>query len=153
MALANLRDEKGIEVLKERTAYGRPELVRFASATALGKLGSFHEKRRDEIVEHLAALLRDTNYRARYGAVMGLEELGYTKGIAELEKTAERELIAHLRVAARLAIKAVREKHAEGAKKVEQQSELDKLKDENKELKSRVAALESRIETIAKRRK
>ena len=153
MALANLRDEKGIEVLKERTAYGRPELVRFASATALGKLGSFHEKRRDEIVEHLAALLRDTNYRARYGAVMGLEELGYTKGIAELEKTAERELIAHLRVAARLAIKAVREKHAEGAKKVEQQSELDKLKDEDKELKSRVAALESRIETIAKRRK
>lgn len=153
MALANLRDERGIDVLKERTAYGRPEMVRLGAAWALGKLGSYHEKRRDELMEHLTALFRDPNYRAKVGAAMGLRELGYKKAIAELEKVAGGELQGHLRTELRTTIQRIREKHAEGAKRLEQQEELDKLKDENKDLKTRLVTLESKVEALSKRRK
>ena len=152
MALANLRDERGIDVLRERTAYGRHELLRLTAAWALGKIGSFHDKKRDDVLEHLTHLLRDPNFRARIGATNGLRELGYTKAIGELEKVSEGELNGHLRTRMRAAIRSVREKHAEGAKRLEQQEELDKLKDESKELKARVSALESRIAALARRR-
>jgi len=152
MALANLRDERGLDVLKVRTAYGRPEVVRYGAAWALGKLASYHETRRDEVLEHLVGLLRDPNYRTRVGAVLGLSELGYPKGIDELEKVAAAEPIAELRTAARAAIRDIREKHAEGAKRIEQQEELDKLKDENKGLKARLASLESKVESLRKKR-
>src|SRR5256885_11687687 len=61
--------------------------------------------------------------------------------------------MSNLRTNARRAIATLREKHAEAAKKVEQQAELDKLKDENKELRSRITAIEARVEAIRKRRK
>ncbi|MGQ0796896.1 MAG: HEAT repeat domain-containing protein, partial [Methanobacteriota archaeon] len=152
-ALASLRDERGIDVLKDRTAYGRSELLRYSAAWSLGKLGSFHEKRRDELMEHLTDLLRDANYRARMGATFGLQDLGYKKAIGELEKAADGELIGHLRTFLRAAVRTIRETHAEGARKLDQQDELDKLKDEDKDLRGRVAALESKVETLAKRRK
>ena len=153
MALANLRDERGIEILKEWTAYGKPELARFGAAWALGKLGSFHEKRRDEVLEYLLALFRDPNYRARLGAAMGLGELGYKKALGELERLSRVEPQGHVRTAVRGAARMVKEKHAEDAKRLEQQEELDKLRDENRDLKSRLSTLESRVEALAKRRR
>ncbi len=152
-AIASLRDERGIDVLWERTSYGRPELLRMAAAVSLGKLGYFLEKHRDEILEHLTALLRDVNYRAKLGAADGLGELGYKKALAELEKVAETDILGTVRSRARSAIKKIKEKHAEGAKRLEQQEELDKLRDEGKELKSRLAALEAKVEALSKRKR
>jgi aminopeptidase N len=152
-ALANLRDERGIQVLQERTETGRPELLRLTAAWALGKLGSFHEKRRDDILEHLARLLRDPNYRARRGAVLGLRDLAYKKAIDELEKASAGELNGLLRSTMRATIQRIRDAYAEGAKKLEQQEELDKLRDDNKDLKQRLANLESKVEALTKRRR
>ena len=98
-------------------------------------------------------LLRDANFRTRLGATLGLGELGYTKGEEQLQRVSETEPMGNLRSSARKAIAGLREKHAEAAKKVEQQEELDKLKDENKELRSRLTAIEARVEAIGKRRK
>ena len=84
---------------------------------------------------------------------MGLGELGYAKAEDELQRISEAEPMSNLRTSARKAIATLREKHAEAAKKVEQQAELDKLKDENKDLRSRITAIEARVEAIGKRRK
>ena len=84
---------------------------------------------------------------------MGLGELGYPPAENELQRVWEAEPMSNLRTNARKAIATLREKHAEAAKKVEQQAELDKLKDENKELRSRITAIEARVEAIGKRRK
>ena len=84
---------------------------------------------------------------------MGLGELGYPKAEDELQRVSEAEPMSNLRTNARRAIATLREKHAEAAKKVEQQAELDKLKDENKDLRSRITAIEARFEAIGKRRK
>jgi len=153
MAIANLRDERGFLELEKRTSDEYLEMVRYGATLALGKLGSFHESRRDEVLEDLSMLVRDANYRTRLGATLGLGELGYAKAEDELQRISEAEPMSNLRTNARKAIATLREKHAEAAKKVEQQAELDKLKDENKELRSRITAIEARVEAIGKRRK
>ncbi len=152
-ALADLRAEKGIEVALARTAYGEPELRRFNAAIALGKLGSYYEKRQDDILEALAGLTKDTNYRTKLGAVEGLSALGYTKGIGELEKVQDGSVLGNLRRNARRAIGVIREKKGENANRLVQQDELDNLKDENKELRTRLAAVEAKVDAFAKRKR
>jgi aminopeptidase N len=153
MAIANLRDQRGFPELEKRTSDAYFEMVRYGAAWALGKLGSFHESRRDEVLEDLSMLVRDANYRTRLGATLGLGELGYPKAEDELQRVSDAEPMSNLRTNARKAIAVLREKHAEAAKKVEQQEELDKLKDENKELRARLTAVEARVDSIGKRRK
>ncbi len=151
--LADLRLERGLEVLLERTKYGQPELRRFGAAVGLGKLGYYHERRRDEVLDELVALVKDSNYRTKIGAVDGIIALGYKKAIGELENVADTSILGSLRRNARQGIQEIRAKHAENAKRLEQQDELDKLKDENKELKTRLTTLEARIDAMAKRKK
>ena len=152
-ALANLREERGIAALLERTAYGQPELRRYGAAIALGKLGSYYERRQDEVLEELAALAKDTNYRTRLGAVEGMAQLGIGKAAGELEKVADTSILGTLKRNARRGVETIRTKRAENAKRLEQQEELDKLKDENKELKTRLASVEAKVDALAKRRK
>ena len=152
-AIADLRLEKGLEVLVARAAYGEPELRRSSAAMALGRLGYYHERRQDEIVDELAALTRDSNYRTKLGAVEGLAQLRYPKAIGELEKVQDTSVLGNLRRNARRAIWSIREKHAEAAKRGEQQDELDKLKDESKELKVRLSTVEARLDALGKRKR
>src|SRR5437879_11192612 len=86
MALANLRDERGFLELEKRTSDEYLEMVRYGATLALGKLGSFHESRRDEVLEHLSMLGRDANYRTRLGANLGPGERGDPKGGDELRR-------------------------------------------------------------------
>ena len=151
--VADLRQERGLDALLERTAYGRPELRRFGAAAALGKLGYYHERRRDEVLDELAALARDPNYRTKLGAVDGMVELGYKKAIDELQKIADTSVLGTLRRNARRGIGTIRAKAAEEATRLGQQDDLDKLKDENKELAVRVAALEAKVDALGKRRR
>jgi aminopeptidase N len=152
-ALAYLRDERGIDELTDRTSYGRAELQRSGAAFALGQLGYYHEKRRDDILDHLVALTKDPNFRTKLGALDGLAELGSKKATAELDKVRETALLGSLRRNARVAIDQIREKSREDSKRLEQQDELDKLKDEGKELKAKLGALEAKVDAITKRKK
>lgn len=152
-ALANLRLEKGLGALLERTKYGQPELRRYGAATALGKLGYYHDRRQDEVADELAALAKDLNYRARLGAVDGLIALGSERAAGELEKVADTSILGTLKRNARQGKAEVRVKLAQQAKRLEQQDELDHLKDENKELKTRLAVLEAKVDALGKRRK
>ncbi len=151
-AIGELREAQGIPVLEERTKYGRPELQRSSAAIALGKLGYYHELRQEEILAELADLARDPNYRTKIGAVDGLVALGTKKSIPELEKVEDTSVLGTLRRNARRGISEIREKHAERAKRLEQQDELDKLKDETKELKVRLGALEEKVAASSRRK-
>ena len=152
-ALADLREERGLEALLERTKYGVPELRRYGAAIALGKLGYYHERRRDDVLEELAALSKDPNYRTKLGAVDAMVGLGYKKATDVLDSVADTSVLGTLRRNARRGIENLRAKHAEGAKRLEQQDELDKLKDENKELKGRLATVEAKVDALSKRGK
>src|SRR5947209_17840163 len=63
MALANLRDERGFIEMEKRTSDEYLEMVRYGGTLALGKLGSFNESRRDDVLEELAIIVGETNYR------------------------------------------------------------------------------------------
>ncbi len=152
-AIADLREERGLEVLLKQTEVGQPEMRRFGAATALGKLGRYYERRQDEVLDDLVDLASDENYRTRLGAIAGMVAMEYPKAEGALSKIEDTALLGNLRRNARRAIHDIREKHAEGAKRLEQQAELDKLKDENKELKTRLAALEAKVDAAAKRRR
>src|SRR5207245_6527716 len=104
MANANLRGERGRLELEKRNSDKYLEMVRYGAASGLGKLGSFFESRRDEVLEHLSMLVRDPNYRTRLGATMGLGELGYPKAEDELQRVSEAEPMSNLRPNARKAL-------------------------------------------------
>src|SRR3972149_3786672 len=62
-----------------------------AAARALAKLAEFaSEGRKDEIVDHLVALLDDPWFRSQDAAIAALEELKATKALPHLERTAPR---------------------------------------------------------------
>ncbi|TLZ70376.1 MAG: hypothetical protein E6K10_08030 [Methanobacteriota archaeon] len=137
MGLAELRDPKVIEAIRPYTKAGGHPFVRLSACLALGKLGDYLEDKRDAIRDILEPLLRDDDYRTRIGAVQGLGAMGDAKAIPEIRKVATEDSIGTLRRLARRTIKQVQDKVAERAKKVEQQEELDKLKDENREHRHR----------------
>jgi aminopeptidase N len=152
-ALADLRDARAIEVIKRYTRPGQPEFVRMTAGIALGKIGDLLEDKRNDIRDILVPLLRDDNFRTKIGAIMGLGNMGDSKAIPELEKVEKTDALGAIRRLARRNIRQIQEKVAERAKKVEQQGELDKLKDENRDLKGRVAKLEGQVEKILTRRR
>ncbi len=152
-AIGTTRDARAIPILKKYTAEGQHELVRAAACTALGHLGDDLEEKKDEIREILVPLLRDENYRARLGAISGLGTMADGKATDELAKVQDSDPLGIPRSNARAAIRKIREKRAERSKKMEQQEELDKLKDENKDLKGRVAKLEGEVEKLLKRKR
>ena len=153
LGLAALRDPKAIDVIKEYTKPGRPPFVRQAAGIALGRLGDILEDKRTAIRDILEPLLRDDDFRAKIGVMQGLAAMADPKSIPELRKAHTEEPLGFLRRLARRSIRQIQDKVAERAKKVEQQQELDKLKDENRDLKARVAKIESQVEKILAKRK
>src|SRR5437879_10556519 len=127
MALANLRDERGFPQLVKRTSDEYFEMVRYGAAWALGKLGSFHESRRDEVLEDLSMLVRDPNYRTRLGATLGLGELGYPKAEDELEGIADAEPMRNVRTNGRRESAGVRGKTAGAEEKIDKKGGRGKL--------------------------
>ena len=153
LALADLRDPKAILVIREYAKAGHHPFVRLSACIALGRLGDILEDKRTDIRDILEPLLRDDDFRTRQGVMQGLAAMGDPKSIPELRKAQTEDPLGSIRRLARRTIKQIQEKVAERSKKVEQQQELDTLKDENRDLKARVAKIESQVEKILTKRK
>src|SRR5262249_3400932 len=74
--MAELRDERGIDVALEAARYGKPIIGRRAAIVALGALGAVHPARKKAILEVLIELLEDPDFRARIAVVEALRVLG-----------------------------------------------------------------------------
>ena len=147
--LSEMRDPKAVQVCMDHTASGRPEMVRMTAANSLGKLGYYLEDKKDDIREHLIRLLNDTNFRTKLGAVQGLVALGDPTAVPKLAAVDKYEPLGMVRREARKAIKKIQDKNAERAKKADAQNDIDALKDENRELKARLAKLESKVDGLS----
>lgn len=149
MGIADLRDAKGVKVCMDHTAYGKPEMVRMAAATALGKLGFYLEDKKDDIRDHLVRLLNDTNFRTKLGAIAGLVALADGAAIPKLATVEKHDQYGMVRREARKAMRKVQEKQAERTKKADAQKDIETLKDENRDLKARLAKLESKVDVLS----
>lgn len=142
--MAELRDERGIDVALEAARYGKPVIGRRAAIAALGALGAEHAPRQRAVREALEELLDDRDFRARIAAVEALRVLGDADSIGALKRAEAKDLDGRVRRRAR----EVARKLAEGAGPAEQVKSLrdavEKLQDENRELKERLLKLEAK---------
>jgi aminopeptidase N len=142
--MAELRDERGIDIALEAARYGKPVIGRRAAIAVLGTLGGEFAPHTRRVRETLIELLDDRDFRARIAAVEALRVLGDAEAIGPLKRAERKDLDGRVRRRAR----EVARKLAEGSAQDEQVRSLrdavEKLQDENRELKERVMKLEAR---------
>jgi len=142
--IAELRDERGIEIALVAAAYGKPVIGRRAAIAVLGVLGAEYPQHKRRVRERLCELLDDRDFRARIAAVEALRVLGDPDAVGALKRAEGKDLDGRVRRRAR----EVARKLAEGSAQDEQvrglRDAVEKLQDENRELKERVMKLEAR---------
>ncbi len=135
--LAALRDARAVPHVSAHLAYGNSERVRRAAAVALVKLAPDDKTR-----EALEEALRDSYPNVRFDVVRALGELGDVKARGALRAVVERDPEPRVRRRAREALADLTEtKKAHGEWRVD----MDKLIDEQSELKAKLAKLEAKF--------
>lgn len=144
--LAELHDERGIEVAIAQGRRGRSIQGRRAAVSALGKMGEEFYGRRRQVLEALSEALDNPDFRLRIAAVDAIREMADGRGRPLLRRAAERDLDGRVRRHAREAIKALSEG---GAAKDDKAAALrgvvEKLEEENLGLRERLARIEARL--------
>jgi aminopeptidase N len=138
--LAGLREDRALPHLYARTRYGHPSRVRRAAALAIPKITTDRRAR-----EHLEELLDDVDPILRLDVVRALADLGDARSRAALRARAEVELDARVRRRIREAVRDLgdRKQHEDLKDAVE------RLENEQKELRARLGKLEARGGTAA----
>ncbi|HEY2748654.1 MAG TPA: M1 family aminopeptidase [Polyangia bacterium] len=142
--IAELRDERGIEIALEAAKDGKPVIGRRAAIAVLGALGGEYPAHKRRVRETLVELLDDRDFRARIAAVEALRVLGDPEAVGALKRAEGKDLDGRVRRRAR----EVARRLAEGGAQDEQvralRDSVEKLQDESRELKERVMKLEAR---------
>jgi len=143
--LAELRDERGIDIAFAATRYGEPVLSRKAALAALGVLGAEAPERRRQIREHVEQLLEDPEFRVRLSAVDALRTLGDPAALPALARAESRDLDGRVRRRAREVSRLLSTETARDSGLRQLREGHEKLESENRELKDRVERLEALI--------
>jgi len=148
--MAELRDERGLDLAIEGAAYGQPPAARRAAIAAMGALGALFPSRKAAVRERLVELLEDGDFRARIAAVEALRALGDADAVGALKKAERDDLDGRVRRRAREVAKAL----AEGAPQADAlrtlREAVEKLEGENRDLKERLLKLEVARKEAAK---
>ena len=139
---AELKDAEAIPIVIEWSRYGKPHTARESAAKALAKLGDG----RPEVIDHLIRLLDDPWFRVRIEACIALAKLLDLKAVEPLERLIERELDQRVTRRAREAIRSIQAGREASHEFKQLRNDVDKLREENKELKERLAEIETRQE-------
>lgn len=140
--LAQLRDDRALPHLYTRTRYGHPSRVRRAAALAIPKLATDRRAR-----EHLEELLDDGDSILRLDVARALLDLGDTRARAALRARAEIELDPRAR---RRMKEAIRDLGGERKAQKSLEDQIERLENEQKELKARLAKLEAKAPEVVK---
>jgi aminopeptidase N len=148
--LAELRDTRGIATCERYTHQGADTWLRSTAVDALGRLGEALEDRRPEIREILLPILKDPEYRVRRATVAALGKMKDPDTIPALEGMEEGDIIGFVRVTARSSIRQIRKGQEARAQKADLDKAIGDLRDENRELKARLAKIEAQLGGLAK---
>ncbi len=136
---AELKDTQATPIVIEWTRYGKPHTAREGATKALAKLG----EGKPEVVDHLNRLLDDPWYRVRIEACIALGELLDPKAIPALERLVDRELDGRVKRRGREAILKIRAGREASSEFKRLRDDVDKLREENRQLKERLEKLEA----------
>ncbi|MCW5832649.1 MAG: HEAT repeat domain-containing protein [Labilithrix sp.] len=141
--LSALRDDRALPHLFSRTRYGHPSRVRRAAALAIPKLATDRRAR-----EHLEDLLDDADPIVRMDVVRALSDLGDSRSRSALRARAEVDLDARVRRRIR---EVVRDLGGERKQSEELKDTVERLENEQRELRARLAKLEAQRPKDAKK--
>lgn len=143
--LANLRDDRAQDALRERTKYGVPTRARRAAIVALPEIG--HNRKNRELLEEL---LDDPDPYLRVSVALALGELGDSKARGALRRQLDRDLDARVRRRIREVLRTLGGK---GKKELSRlRDELETLRRDHGELQARMAKVEAALKLNEKRR-
>ena len=141
--MAELRDERAIEVAREYSAYGKPPRARVAAVGALARFAALKENRRVEILDFMTPLVDDREFMLRMRIPSALAEVGDARALPALHRLADRDLDGRIQRHANDAIASI----SEGRSRVEEgqrlREDLDKLREDNKKLQERLEKVEA----------
>lgn len=145
-ALSQLKtSEAALNLILEYTQPGVPQPLRLASIRALGAISTGQDKLNlERILERLKVLSRETFFLTQVAVAVALGQMETTKAIGLLQSLADQTPDGRVRRIAEESIQTV-QKNAGADKAVKQlREELDQLKKENQDLKSRLENLEAK---------
>ncbi|MEP0870713.1 M1 family metallopeptidase [Trichocoleus desertorum AS-A10] len=137
--------EAALNLILEYTAPGIPQSLRLAAIRALGGISSGQTNvNLSRILERLSELSRETFFLTQVAVAAALGQMETLKAIPILQALADQTPDGRVRRIAEEAVQRV-QKHAGSDKAVKQlREELDQMKKENQDLKSRLEALEAK---------
>ena len=141
--MAELRDERAIEVAHDHMSYGRPPRARVAAVGTLARFAALKENRRVDILDWITPLVDDPEFMVRMRIPGALAEIGDARAMPALRRLADRDMDGRVQRHANDAIASI----TEGRSRVEEgqrlREDLDKLRDDNKKLQERLDKLET----------
>jgi aminopeptidase N len=141
--MAELRDERAIDVARDYAKYGRPPRTRVAAVGTLARIAAVKENRRPEILDALTPLVDDRDFTMRIRVPGALAEIGDVRALPALRRLAGRDLDGRVQRNANSAIASINE----GRSRVEEgqrlREDLDKLREDSKKLQERLEKIEA----------
>jgi aminopeptidase N len=138
--LANLRDDRALPHLTARSAYGHPSAGRRACLLAMARIDTGRKTR--ELMEER---LDDVDVFVRATAIRGLELIGDVKARAALTTRLEREDAGTVRRRLKEALRDLTAGREAELRRVK--DELEKVKDDSQDLRTRLAKLEAKLDS------
>ena len=148
-ALARHKDLKAIEILLGWTTPDRPRRCRMAAIAGLGQRvirAGTPDSATVRVVKALTGLLEARGPRIRGAALQAMRRLGHSAKAAEevVASLAEHDPEGRVRVAARAALKALKQEKTATAELDRLRGELDSLRKRNQDLADRLKKLEAK---------
>ncbi|HEY9157419.1 DUF3458 domain-containing protein [Candidatus Binatus sp.] len=141
--MAELRDERAIDVAREFSAYGRPPRARVAALGALARFAALKDNRRAEILDFMTPFADDREFMVRMRIPSAFAEIGDLRALPALRRLADRDLDGRVQRHANDAIASI----GEGRSRVEEgqrlREDIDKLRDDNQKLQERLEKVEA----------
>jgi len=133
-----------VDLISSYTKLGVPQPLRLASIRALGSVSTGQTPAKvEEILEVLEAISGESFFLVQTAVVGGLQQMETPKAMAILTALAEQTPDGRVRRRAEEAVTTVQKKIGSDKALKELRQELDKLKQDNQELQSRLAKLEA----------
>ncbi|OKH21883.1 aminopeptidase [Hydrococcus rivularis NIES-593] len=144
--LSNLKTSSAaVDIILDYTKLGIPQPLRLASIRALGAISVGQTPDKVEaILERLEAISKESFFLTQVAVTSALGQMETPKAIGILQSLAEQTSDGRVRRLAEEAVEKVQKNLGSDKAIKELREELEKIKQENQELKSRVAELEAK---------
>lgn len=136
---------EAVDLIMKYTDFGVPQPLRLAAIRGLGSVASGQKPEKLEVIfDKFESMLTDTFYLTQMALIGGLSQIENSKAIAILSNLADTTPDGRVKRRADEAINKVRQKLGGDKELKDLRKELDQLKKDNQDLKSRLAKLESK---------